>query len=75
MNYVIIDQLASNLVDICFDNTLQILCKSLLCFPKIGKFNYSKITKIWLVKFYVFYFRIVYLAQFSTDFNILDLKI
>ena len=28
MNYVIIDQLALNLVDICFDNTLLISCES-----------------------------------------------
>ena len=40
MHYVKIDQLALNLVDICFDNTLQILCKSLLCFAKLGKIDY-----------------------------------
>ena len=28
INYVIINQLSLNLVDICFDNMLQILCKS-----------------------------------------------
>ena len=50
-NYIIIDQLALDLVDICIDNTLQILCKSLLCFAKIGKIDYSKFAKIWLVKF------------------------
>ena len=37
MNYVTIDQLALNLVDICLNSTLQMLCKLLLCFPKIGK--------------------------------------
>ena len=35
MNNVINDQFALNLVDICLDNTLQILCKLLLCFVKI----------------------------------------
>ena len=35
LNCVIIDQLALNLVDICFDNMLQISCKSLLCLAKI----------------------------------------
>ena len=34
MSQVITDQLAFNLVDICLDNTLQILCNSLLCFAK-----------------------------------------
>ena len=75
MNYVIIGQLALNLVDICLDNKLQILCKSLLCFAKIWKIDWSKSAKIWLVKFCMFNFKIVYLAQFSTDFNSLDLKI
>ena len=51
MSYVIIDQLASNSVDICLDNTLQRLCKSLLCFAKIGKSGHSKIAKIRLAKF------------------------
>ena len=40
MHYVIIDQLALNLVDICYDNTLEILCKSLLCFAKLGKIDH-----------------------------------
>ena len=35
----------------------------------------SKIAKIWLTKFCTFNFRTVYLAQFSTDFNNLYLKI
>ena len=74
MNYVIIDKLALNLVDICLDNTLQILCKSLLYFAAIGKHYYSKITKIWLLKFCTFNFKTVFLAQFLTDFNNLDLK-
>ena len=50
MNQVITDQLAFNLVDICLDNMLQILC-----FAKIGKIDdYSNIAKIWLVKFCLF---------------------
>ena len=52
INQVINDQLVFSLVDICLDNMLLILCKSLLCFAKIGKIDdYSKIAKIWLVKF------------------------
>ena len=46
MIYVIIDQLALNLVDACLENKLQILLKSLLFFAKIRKVDYSKITKI-----------------------------
>ena len=65
--------LALNLVDICLDNMLQISCESFLCFAKIGKIEYSKISvKIWLVKFSNF--KIAYLARFSTDFNNLDLN-
>ena len=45
MNNVINDQLDLNLVDICLDNTLQILCKSLLCstqkLPKFGLQNFE----------------------------------
>ena len=41
-NYVIIDQLALNIVDICLRKTLQMLCKSLLCFAKTGKIDYFK---------------------------------
>ena len=62
MNYVIIDQLALNLADIFLNNTLQILCKSLLCFQKIEKTDWSKTAKIWLMKFCMFNFKIVYLA-------------
>ena len=51
MNSLIIDQLALNLVDIFLVNTLKILCKSLLCLAKIGKIDYPKIAKIWLVNF------------------------
>ena len=40
MNYVIVDQIALNLVNICLDNMLQGLCKSLPCFAKIGKIDY-----------------------------------
>ena len=75
MNYIIIDQLALNLVDFCFDNTLQILFESFLCFAKVGETDYSEIAKILLVKFCMFNFKIVYLTQFSTDFSSLDLKI
>ena len=35
MNNVINDQSALSLVDICLDNTMQILNKSLPCFAKI----------------------------------------
>ena len=73
MNYVIIDQLSLNVGDIYLDTTLQI-CKSLLCFAKIGKIDYSNIAKIWHVKFCMVNFKIVYLGQFSMDFNNLDLK-
>ena len=45
MNNVIIDQLALTLVDICLDNTLQILCKSMLCFARIQKIYYLKLAK------------------------------
>ena len=75
MNHIITDQLALSLVNICLGNTLQILCKSLLCFAKIWKIGCSKVAKVWLVKFSIFCFKIVYLAQFSSDFHILDLKI
>ena len=46
MNYVIIDQLALNLVDTFLDNTLHILCKSLLCLEKIEKIDLPKTVKI-----------------------------
>ena len=45
MNYVIINQLSLNLVDICLHDTLRIICKSLLCFAKIGTIDYSKIAR------------------------------
>ena len=51
------------------------LCTLLPCFVKTGKIDYPQIAKIWLVKFCKFNFKIVYLAQFSTDFNNFDLKI
>ena len=54
MNYVIIDQLALNLVDIVLNNTLKTSCKSLLCFEMIEKIDCSKTAKIWLVKFCTF---------------------
>ena len=75
MKYVIIDQSALNLVDICLDNKLQILCKSLLCFAKIGKIDHSEIAKIWLVNFSMFNFKTAYFALFLTVFLNLDLKI
>ena len=65
MTSVIIDQSALNLVDIRLDNVLKILCKLLLCFAKIGKIDHSKITKIWLVKFCKFKFKMVDLAHFQ----------
>ena len=46
MNNAMNDQVALNLVDICLYDTPQILCKSLLCFAKIWKIDYSKIAKI-----------------------------
>ena len=75
MNYLVIDQLALNLVGICLDKTLQISCKLLPSFVKIEKIDYSKIAKIWLVKFCMFNFRLAYFTQFSTDLNNLDLEI
>ena len=75
MNYVTIDQLALNLIYVCLHNTLQILWKSFLCFTEIGKIDYSKIAKIWLVKFCMFNFEKVYLTQLLTDFKNLYLKI
>ena len=72
MNHVIIDQLALTLVDIFLNNKLQTLCKSLLCFEKIEKIDWSK---NWLVKFRILYFKTAYLAQLLTDFINLDVKI
>ena len=46
MNNVINDDLALILVDVCFDNTLQVPCKSLLCFATIWKIDDSKTAKI-----------------------------
>ena len=74
MNYLICDQLFLDLVDICLNNTLQILCESFLGIAKIGKIVYSKVPKIWLVKCCMFSFKIAYLAQFSADSNNLDFK-
>ena len=42
---------------------------------KVWKTNYSKIAKIWLVKPSVLNFKIVYLIQFLTDLNNIDVKI
>ena len=43
MNNVINDQYTLKLVDICFDDTLQIICKSFLYFAKILKVdNFQK---------------------------------
>ena len=36
INNVISGKLNLHLIDICFVNTLKILCKSLLCFAKIN---------------------------------------
>ena len=70
MNYVIIDQLALTLVDIFLCNMLQIPCKSLLCFEKLRRLTDLKPPKIWLVKFFMFNFKIVYLIQLLTDLKI-----
>ena len=45
MNNVTNDQLSLNSVHICPDNILQILRKSLLCFAKIWKIDFSKSPK------------------------------
>ena len=50
MNDDINDQFTSKIIEICFDNPLQMLCISLLCFANIGKIDYSKIVEIWLAK-------------------------
>ena len=57
MNYVIINQLALNLIDTCLDNMLLLLSKLLQCFSKIGKIDYSRIVKIWFVKFCMLKFK------------------
>ena len=64
MNYVTIDQLTLNLIDISVDNKPQTLCKFLVCLAKIGKIDYSKITKLCLVTFCIFNLKIAYLSQF-----------
>ena len=64
MNYVTIDQLTLNLIDISLDNKPQIFCKFLVCLAKIGKIDCSKITKLWLVTFCIFNLKIAYLSQF-----------
>ena len=51
MNYVIIDQLALNLVDICLANALYMLCKFLLCFQKFVRLTNQKSPKFGLQKF------------------------
>ena len=50
---VINDQFNLKLVDICFNNMLQILCKSQLCFAKIWKIDYSKSLRFGLYNFHV----------------------
>ena len=69
------NQLALNLVDICLDSTLQVLCKSLPYYVNIHKIDYSKIVFFWFLKFEMFNFKIVYFTQFLADFNYLGLKI
>ena len=44
VNDVVNDQLTLKLIDICFENMLLILCKSLLYFEK-WKIDYSKVPK------------------------------
>ena len=65
---VINDQLALNLVGICLDNTLQILCKSLLCFANQKLHNVA--CKILYVQLQNEVSRSV-----SRDFNNPDLEI
>ena len=48
MNYVIIDQLAWNLVDICLDNMLQILCKLCYALQKLGRLTTQNMPKFSL---------------------------
>ena len=50
INNVLNYQLALSLVDICPDDTLQVLYESLPCFAKIRKINYSELTKLCLVQ-------------------------
>ena len=69
MNNIIKDQLTLNFVDISLNNMRQILCKSSLCFAKIWKIDYSKSPNL------VPKILNVHLAQLSTDFGNLDLKI
>ena len=47
MNNVINDQLALNLVDICLDNTLHMLRKSLLCFSNMWKIDFLTVRESW----------------------------
>ena len=42
---------------------------------RLGRLIYSKIAKIWQVKFSMFKLKITYFTQFSMDFNSLDLKV
>ena len=48
MNYVIIGKLALNSVNIRFYNKLKALCKSLLCFAKLGRLTTQKWPKFGL---------------------------
>ena len=41
---------------------------------KLKRFDCTKFTKIWHVKFFLFNFKRAYLAQFSTDVSNLDSK-
>ena len=73
-NSLVINQLALDSVDSCLGNTLQILRKYCYALQKFGKLT-TQVARIWVVKFSKFNFKIVYLAEFITDFNSLDLKI
>ena len=42
---------------------------------KILKVDYSEIAKVWLVKFLMFIFKIIYLAHFSSGFDNLFLEL
>ena len=48
MKNAINDHLTLKLLDICFDNMLQILCKSLVYIAQIWEIDYRKLPKLCL---------------------------
>ena len=68
INFVPIDQLALNLFHICSITHYRCYVDRFYASQKLG------IAKVWLAKFCRFNFKTVYLIQFSTDFNNLDLS-